>query len=337
VSSLDKPKHKAFFRIYDPNVNVEEIMDSIESRLNERNISKEDIERISKIRFSPFANRSNRDFDPSFVANLFEKGISTPKFTNPKLWFLRGPLRYFLTKIVELYSLVDKKLSENRVRAFFHVLHELVVIKKKQEILSRKMEEFYKEYAETNYQASLGMNQKTLYSPLSIRVDFESDVPPESDELLELIRDTQPVLIYYPSSLTFLEYCNSQNLKYRVVTPFEEDVNLIRRTITEFVTTNERISPNPSVLFHANACLFSSGYWEGLLRNWRKIEQETRFIIRFKQGSTTVLSPFQDNLPLRIEASYLYDYLISLGYKNIYIHETNSWGWTNISFTSISS
>lgn len=334
MSSVDKPIHQPFFQIYDPNVNVEEIMDSIESRLKERNISKEDIERISKLRFSPFANKANRDFDPSFTANLFEKGISVPKFTNPKLWFLWGPLRFLIRKIIELYSLVDKKLSENRVRAFFHVLHELVLLKKNQEVLSLKMDEFYKEYAENNYQASLGMNQKTLYSPLSIRVNFESDIPPETDELIDLIRDVQPVAIYNPTSLPFLEYCNSLNLKYRVITPFEEDVNLIQRTITEFVTTSDRISPNPSVLFHANACLFSSGYWEGLLRNWRKSNQETRFIIRFKQGNSTVLSPFQDNLPLRIELSQLSDYLLSLGFKNIHVHDTNSWGWTNVSFTS---
>lgn len=310
-----------------------EIMDTIESRLKERNISKDDIERISKIRFSPFSKRSHRDFDPSYTANLFEKGISTPKFTNPRLWFIRGPIHWLLKKGVSFYSLVDKKLSENRVRAFFQVLHELVLIKKNQEILSQKLDEFYKEYSEERYKASLGMNPTTLYSPLSLRVDFESGVPPESDEILNLLRDVQPICIYYPSSLSFLEYCNSQNIKYRVVTPFEEDVTLIRRTITEFVSTQDKISPNPSVLFHANACLFSATFWEGILRSWRGLEQETRFILRFKEGTQSSLSPFRDNLPLFIETSDLGDYLRSIGYKNVHIHEKNQWGWIHISFT----
>jgi hypothetical protein len=333
VSSKEKTESQSFLRVYDPDINVTEIMDSIESRLKDRNISKEDVERISKIRFSPFEGAKHREFDPSHTANLFEKGISTPKFTNPKLWFLRGPLRWLLTKVVDFYSLLDKKLSENRVRAFFQVLHEIVMLRKKQEMLSQKMEEFYREYSETRYQASLGMSPTTLYSPLSIRVDFESDVPPESEELLGLVKDVQPVIIYYPSSLSFLEYCNSQNLKYRVITPFEEDVNLIRRTITEFVTTNDRINPNPSVLFHANACLFSSSYWEGLLRSWKNLEQETRFIIRFREGTQSVLSPFQDNLPLRIETKDIVNYLQTIGYKNIFLHDKNQWGWINISFT----
>ncbi|WCL49574.1 hypothetical protein O4O04_01795 [Leptospira sp. GIMC2001] len=307
-------------------------MDKIESRLQERNISKEDVERVSKLKFSPFTTHSSRKFDPSLAANLFEKGISTPKFSNPKLWFLVGPLRWMLEKFVNFYALVDKKLSENRVRSFLQVLHEIVVIRKQQDLLAMKMEEFYQEYAENKYQAAKGMTQRTLYSPLFTRVDFDSGVPPESEELLGIIQENQPVLIYYPSSLAFLEYCNSQNLKYRVITPFEEDVTLIRRSVTEFVTTNTKVPPNTSVLFHANACLFPSGFWEGLLREWKSLESDTRFLIRFRDRSTISLSPFQDNLPMRIDILQLSEYLKSIGFKNIHIHDTNQWGWTLVSF-----
>jgi hypothetical protein len=56
------------------------------------------------------------------AANAFEKGISPPKFTNPKLWFIRGPIKWVFVSLVNLYSFIDKKLSENRIRAFFSVL-----------------------------------------------------------------------------------------------------------------------------------------------------------------------------------------------------------------------
>lgn len=332
MASLEQSHKESFFRIYDPEINVAEIMDSIESRLSERNVSKEDVERVSKIRFSPYAGEGYRSFDPSYTANLFEKGISIPKFTNPKLWFLKGPLKYLLHKFVSLYSLMDKKLSENRLRAFFQVLHEMVLIRKKQEILSQKLSEFYREYAETKYLVGQGKSQISLYSPIANRFRFESGAPPESEELLELVQDAQPVVIYYPESLGFLEFCNFQNLKYKVFTPFDEDADLIRRTTTEFVSTTERIAPYQSVLFHANACLFTAGFWEGLLLGWSRLEQDTRFVIRFRQGSSAVLSPFQDNLPLHIETQFLGNYLKSLGFRNIHIHETNAWGWTNISF-----
>jgi hypothetical protein len=332
VSSIEKSPGDSFFQIYDPEINVSDIMKDIESKLKSRNISKEDVERISKLRLSPFSKSSSREFDASLSANLFEKGISAPKFTNPKLWFLRGPLKWMITQFINFYALVDKKLSENRVRAFFQVLHEIVLLKKKQDLLGRKLEEFYQEYAENKYLALKGSSKSNLYSPLSIRVDFESGAPHESEELIELVKDAQPVLIYYPSSLGFLELCNSVNLKYRVYTPYEEDVNLIQRTITEFVSSQQKISPNTCLLFHANASLFPSSFWEGLLRQWRSLEQETRFIIRYKESSNSSLSPFHDNLPLQIDIESLPDYLRSLGFKNVFVHSPNSYGWVNISF-----
>jgi hypothetical protein len=337
VSSIEKSPHEPFFQIHDPEINVEEIMEDIESKLKSRDISKEDVERISKLRLSPFSKNSVREFDASLSANLFEKGISPPKFTNPKLWFFKGPLRWMLSKFVDFYALVDKKLSENRVRAFFQLLHEVVILKKRQDLLGQKLDEFYQEYSNNKYIAAKGLHQSTVYSPLSIRVDFESGYPPESEDLINLIKDCQPILILYPANLGFLEFCNNYLLKYRVVTPYPEDVNLIKRTITEFVTTQERISPNNSVLFHANACLFPSGFWEGTLRQWRSIEQETKFFIRYRDRSNYNLSPFTDNLPLQIDSNQLVEYLRKLGFKNVTIHPINSYGWINISFMNFPS
>ncbi len=156
MSSIEKSPHEPFFQIHDPEINVEEIMEDIESKLKSRDISKEDVERISKLRLSPFSKNSLREFDASLSANLFEKGISPPKFTNPKLWFFKGPLRWMLSKFVDFYALVDKKLSENRVRAFFQLLHEVVILKKRQDLLGQKLDEFYQEYSNNKYIAAKG-------------------------------------------------------------------------------------------------------------------------------------------------------------------------------------
>lgn len=328
MSSSDKSNKDSFFQIYDPQINVEELMEKLESKFQERNVSKEDLERISRIRFSPYSRQNYREFDPSLSANLFEKGISVPKFTNPRLWFLRGPLRWFVQKIIEFYALVDKKLSENRVRAFFQVLHELVLLKKKQDILAMKMEEFYQEYAENKFMAAKGMNPRVAYSPLYIRSDFESGVPPESETLLRFLQDAQPVNILYPISLGFLEYCNSIHLDYRVATPYLEDHDLIRRSLTSQVFTIDNIPNSGSILFHANACMFPSAFWEGLLRSWRKLETETRILIRFQEKTNSNLSPFQDQLPLSIQRGDLAEYLKLLGFKNIFIQEPDEFGWT---------
>ena len=66
-------------------------------------------------------------------------------FTNPIFKYIRGPIRYLLVKFIEGYSLFDKKVSENRIRAFFNVVYELVLLRKKYESLDKKFHELYKE------------------------------------------------------------------------------------------------------------------------------------------------------------------------------------------------
>ena len=70
------------------------------------------------------------------------------------------------------------------------MLHEVVILKKRQDLLGQKLDEFYQEYANNKYIAAKGLHQSTVYSPLSIRVDFESGYPPESEDLINLIKDS---------------------------------------------------------------------------------------------------------------------------------------------------
>jgi len=337
MSRLEKSGVNSYIQIHDPELNVEEIMQKIESRLKSRNISKEDIERISTIQFSPFQNLTERNFDPSYAANLFEKGISVPQFTNPKLWFLKGPLRWFLLKIVEFYSVMDKKFSENRVRAFFQVLHEIVLLRKQHNLLSNKLEEFYKEYIQMKFELSQKIHPVYSYYPLSLQMNFDSTPRSEIEFLLELICNAQPVVIYYPASIDFLHRFNARRISYQIVTPYEEDLHLLRRTVTEHVSTEEKIPAGHSVLFHANACLFSSAFWEGTLRSWKSSEKNTRFIIRINDGIVSRLSPFRDNLPMKVNTNELPNYLRNLGFCNVNIYEKDQAGWIYVCFMNASS
>ena len=80
-------KNKEIFEIQNSEINVAEIMREIESNLRQRSIDKSEIDRIAKLKLSSDSPAGHREFDPSLTANLFEKGIAPPKFSNPRYWF----------------------------------------------------------------------------------------------------------------------------------------------------------------------------------------------------------------------------------------------------------
>ena len=136
------------FEIHDSEINVSEIMKEIESNLSKRNINKEELNKIYRADFSPDSPGGYREFDPAYIANQFESGISPPKFQNKSLWFIRGPIKWIIVKLIELYSYVEKKLSFNRIRAFYSVVHELIVLKKRYDLLQSRFDELEKEVKE---------------------------------------------------------------------------------------------------------------------------------------------------------------------------------------------
>lgn len=135
-------KFQELFEIRDSRINVREIMEEIEAKLKKNPSTKEDIEKLTHWKLSPPSPEGYRDFDPAEIAHLFEKGITPPKFSNPKLRFVRGPLKWLLIRFAEFYSFLDKKLSENRTRAFYSVLHELILIRSENQNLKRKWSPF---------------------------------------------------------------------------------------------------------------------------------------------------------------------------------------------------
>lgn len=121
-----------FLKIKDPSLPLQEILQKVEKKLPRPESGLEQVD------FSPASPGSLRQFDPLAIAYSFEKGISPPKFTNPRLWMIKGPIKWILIWIVNLYSLIDKKLSENRIKAFFSVLHELGRIRSEIRLLQKE-------------------------------------------------------------------------------------------------------------------------------------------------------------------------------------------------------
>ncbi len=156
--------NKDFIEISDPTIDVEQILTSIEKSLASACIDLEALSKFQNQRFTPLSPEGFRSFDPLGAAHSFEKGINPPKFTSPKLWFIRGPIKWIFVSLVNLYSFVDKKLSENRIKAFFSVLHELIRINRKlksieiqMDLISKQIytesgkQEFYKQSTDSQF------------------------------------------------------------------------------------------------------------------------------------------------------------------------------------------
>lgn len=133
--------NKDFIEISDPTIDVEQILTSIEKSLASTSLDLESLSKFQNLSFTPLSPEGFRSFDPLGAAHAFEKGINPPKFTSPKLWFIRGPIKWIFVSLVNLYSFVDKKLSENRIKAFFSVLHELIRINRKLKNLEIKLDQ----------------------------------------------------------------------------------------------------------------------------------------------------------------------------------------------------
>jgi hypothetical protein len=216
-------KNKEIFEIQNSDINVAEIMREIDSSLRQRSINKTDIERIAKLKLSSDSPAGHREFDPSLTANLFEKGIAPPKFTNPRYWFIKGPLKWMIVKFTEFYSLVDKKLSENRIKAFYSVLHELILLKANHRRLEQKISDLYKHVVDirSNYPNTFQNNFYDNNKPLSDGFQ-QSDL-----RILSLLRKDKATLVLLPDWDNFLNLLKLNQIPFQVVVQNKNQIQLL--------------------------------------------------------------------------------------------------------------
>ncbi len=335
---LNNTEHnKEVFEIQNSDINVIEIMAEIESSLKNRSIDKKEIERIAKLKLSADSPAGHREFDPSLTANLFEKGIAPPKFTNPRLWFIRGPLKWAIVKFTEIYSLVDKKLSENRIKAFYSVLHELILLKTKNQRLENKYNELYRQIIELRVSARPSFFQNEYYDNNQPLAESFSK---SNFRILSLLKKENPSLALLPDWENFLNLLKVNRISFHALVQNKIQFEYIKTQITKEVTNTNSIQAfkeyknYSNLILHCNACLLPAWILENLLLSWMEnAGSGTQCFIRFSNSSLDFHSPFQENYQTRIDLEKLLIHLKELGFKNIISHTVEKDEMELITFT----
>jgi hypothetical protein len=325
--SLNKTeKNKEIFEIQNSDINVAEIMRDIESSLRQRSIDKSEIDRITRLQLTSDSPAGHREFDPSLTANLFEKGISPPKFSNPRYWFIKGPLKWIIIKVTEFYSLVDKKLSENRIKAFYSVLHELILLKAKHQRLESKLAELYKHVVElkASSKTDFQINFYDNYNLLSDRYS-KSDT-----RILSFLKKEKPTLILLPDWDNFLNLLKLNRIDFHAIVSNKNQFNYIEKQITNHVSFVEEMHEftqyenYSNIILYCNACLLPVPLLEKIvIMIMEKADSGTQCFIRFTNYSINNHSPFQENFPTQIDSEKVYSYLNNIGFRNIIFHSVS--------------
>ncbi|EMF79718.1 hypothetical protein LEP1GSC188_1601 [Leptospira weilii serovar Topaz str. LT2116] len=329
-------KFQELFEIRDSRINVREIMEEIESKLKKNPSTKEDIEKFTHWKFSPPSPEGYRDFDPAEIAHLFEKGISPPKFSNPKLRFVRGPLKWLLIRFAEFYSFLDKKLSENRTRAFYSVLHELILIRCENQNLKRKMESFYSEFLEWNQAIGKEIRPEFLWANEDLY--SENTVEESENFLLESIDPSEKVLVLSPGWGKILKQLLKLDFKFDSVSWNKSCSEFIGNSITTNTYLEEPgaipkdCSKYSKIIIYENLSIHPHWLIEKTLRALSLgVSSGTEIRFRFSNENSNYPSPF---LPLRltkIQEPLIRNYLKQLGFRNI-IEKKSEDGFTVLSF-----
>ena len=100
----------------------------VEERVRSRNYDPDELERINNLSFTPVSPSDPRGFDPALTSELFERPVAIPDFTSRKFRYLRGPLKRLARRIFKLLAQVNDKLAENKIQAFYNLVHELIAM-----------------------------------------------------------------------------------------------------------------------------------------------------------------------------------------------------------------
>lgn len=317
----------SIFEVKNTEVNILEILREIESKLPKRDIDFKDIQRISELSHEKIQSKNLRFFDPAYTAHLFEKGIQPPKFTNPKLWFVRGPVKWFICKLIDLYSLFDKKISENRTKAFYNLVHEVMLIKQSHKTLEEKFHELLKDYLKlkthiTNNNSHL-IDIKNFYlNPSYEKVE---------NSIFEFIQKNQNknILLLFPETFHLIRKLEISNISFLALTNQTSIYNFLRENYTQNVQFYENpldikdFFPFEAVVICKNLSEFPNWNIQTLFLEFeKKIQTKSKIYAWFKNSSVSSANPFQENFPTRIVLDSLSNYLnkidfILLGYTII--------------------
>ncbi|MEQ9366577.1 MAG: hypothetical protein RIF32_20220 [Leptospirales bacterium] len=133
------------FEIHAADVDARDILDGIEARLAERGYDPLEVERVRRLSFTPVPPAREYGFDPAAVTELFERPVSPPDFNSPKFARFRGPMKWLARILFRFFSNLHDKLNQNKIQAFYNVVHELIAVSYRHERLLERVEHLQRE------------------------------------------------------------------------------------------------------------------------------------------------------------------------------------------------
>ncbi|MBM9546230.1 hypothetical protein JWG40_04335 [Leptospira sp. 201903074] len=309
-----------FVEVRDPQLNVSELIQGIESKIPLDPGQTPNWRELTKISYKPESPQGFRKFDPAGTAHLFEKGISSPKFSNPKFWFIRGPIKYFINRLISVYGLIDKKLSENRIRAFFSVLHELVRLGKRIEQIESRFDGFYRDHLlheSSNELPNFGWAINSYFT--------DAGSNPTWKLALEDFSKTSEITVLFPEWGDILKQLSIMKIPFRCITSHESEFQFIQSKITATVQLEKKIFPLNQILKNPTDLLvylplnrFPSFWIERIfaeISNSLSNGKHLYFSVSIKPNFSN--RPFRDLQVSEINLDQLPNYLETLGFKQV--------------------
>ena len=75
---------------------------------------------------------------------------------------------------------------------------------------------------------------------------------------------------------------------------------------------------------HCNACILPAWIMDKIILCVKEnADKDTQIFINYSNSANNNYSPFQENLPTRIDSDKLFSYLNDLGFRNIISHTVN--------------
>lgn len=308
------------FQIKNSEVQIKEILADLEKKLSLRNISKEELSRIQNLDLTSDVSSFNRQFDPAYIANQFEEGISIPKFTNPKYSFIKGPLKTIITKLIQFYSLLDKKLSENRIRAFYLVLHELIRSRKKIQRLEKKLFELSNILNQIQVKQTVSKNTFEFSDYYKL---FQEDLEFDFTPIHSALHNSKKILLIEPIHAQLPKEILSKGQELSILTSLlEKKESLLKFTNSIFVQENiiefKNYSEFDAIIYSGNICSLRPEFIHLLFLNFQKNSNtHTKFLISFSNQANSEILPFSLNSISKIDSEKFRIYLNELSFLNI--------------------
>ncbi|TGM72306.1 hypothetical protein EHR01_13635 [Leptospira mtsangambouensis] len=308
-----------FVEVRDPQLNVSELVQKIESKIPLDPGQTPNWKELTKISYKPESPQGFRKFDPAGTAHLFEKGISSPKFSNPKFWFIKGPIKYIVIRLISVYGLIDKKLSENRIRAFFSVLHELVRLGRRIEQIENRFDGFYRDHLLNDSSEEL---PNFGWAVNSYFIDAGSN--PTWKVALEDISKTKGITVLFPEWGDILKQLSILKVPFQCFTSHESEFQFIQSRITATVQLEKKLFPLNQILKKTDVLVylplnrFPSFWIEKIfaeISNSLSSGNHLYFSVSTKPSETN--RPFRDLQVSEIDLERLPSYLEALGFNQV--------------------